>query len=69
MVTSSNSEINDFKKRKLNEELITETSSSTELTIQLNINKQKQLNITTFFKNNESNHIGSMYTPTIKIMI
>ena len=37
MATSSNSEINHFKKRKLNEKLITETSSSTELTIQLNI--------------------------------
>ena len=30
MATSSNSEINDFIKLKLNEELITETSSSTE---------------------------------------
>ena len=37
MATSSNTEINDFKKCKFNEELITERSSSTELTIQLNI--------------------------------
>ena len=37
MAMSFNSEINDFKKHKLNEKLITETISSTELTIQLNM--------------------------------
>ena len=37
MAMSFNSEINDFKKHKLNEKLITETISSSELTIQLNV--------------------------------